>query len=226
MQKEGIDYTEVFAPIARLKIVRLVVALASWKNWKLWQLDVKSAFLNGPLDKDVFILQPPGFICKENEHKVLKLRKALYGLKQAPRGWNKSINTFLHNIGFQKFTAEHGVYIKFVKHTEIIIICLYMDDLLLTGNSSTGIDSLKQNLKKEFEMADLGTLSYFLGLEFAYIAQGIFMHQKKYTSDALKRFNMWNCNSIETPTEVNLKLQKVRMKPQLMEPCSDRLLVV
>ena len=75
-------------------------------------------------------------------------------------------------------------------------------------------------------MTDLGTLSYFLGLEFAYIAQGIFMHQKKYTSDALKRFNMWNCNSIETPTEVNLKLQKVRMKPQLMEPCSDRLLVV
>ena len=100
MQKEGIDYTEVFAPIARLKIVRLVVALASWKNWKLWQLDVKSAFLNGPLDKDVFILQPPGFICKENEHKVLKLRKALYGLKQAPRAWNRRIDTFLHNIGF------------------------------------------------------------------------------------------------------------------------------
>ena len=83
-----------------------------------------------------------------------------------------------------------------------------MDDLSLTRSSSIGIDSLKQNLKKEFEMADLGTLSYFLGLEFAYIAQGIFMHQKKYTSDALKRFNMWNCNSIETPTGVNLKLAK------------------
>ena len=100
MQKEGIDYTEVFAPVARLETVRLVIALASWKNWKLWQLDVKSVFLNGPLDEDVFILQPPDFICKGNEHKVLKLRKALYGLKQAPRAWNRRIDTFLHNIGF------------------------------------------------------------------------------------------------------------------------------
>ena len=100
MQKEGIDYTEVFAPVARLETVRLVIALASWKNWKLWQLDVKSAFLNGPLDEDVFILQPPGFICKGNEHKVLKPRKALYGLKQAPRAWNRRIDIFLHNIGF------------------------------------------------------------------------------------------------------------------------------
>ena len=83
-----------------------------------------------------------------------------------------------------------------------------MDDLLLTRSSSTGIDSLKQNLKKEFEMTDLGTLLYFLRMEFAYTEQGIFMHQKKYISDVLKRFNMWNCNSTETPAEVNLKLAK------------------
>ncbi|XP_019455196.1 PREDICTED: uncharacterized protein LOC109356328 [Lupinus angustifolius] len=100
MQKEGIDYSEVFAPIARLEIVRLIVALASWKKWKLWQLDVKSAFLNGPLEEVVFVNQPPGFINKGNEGKVLRLKKALYGLKQAPRAWNKRIDKFLSDSGF------------------------------------------------------------------------------------------------------------------------------
>ena len=95
-----------------------------------------------------------------------------------------------------------------MKHTKILIICLYVDDLLLIGSSSTGIDSLKQNLKKEFEMTDLGTLSYFLGLEFAYTEQGIFMHQKKYISNVLKRSNMWDCNPTKTPVEVNLKFAK------------------
>nr|KYP66838.1 Retrovirus-related Pol polyprotein from transposon TNT 1-94 [Cajanus cajan] len=208
MQREGIDYSEVFAPVARLETVRLIVALASWRNWKLWQLDVKSAFLNGPLDEDVFIVQPPGFISKGNEQKVLKLRKALYGLKQAPRAWNKRVDTFLHSVGFQKCSVEHGVYVKMVSSTKILIICLYVDDLLITGNSSADIESLKQSLKKEFEMTDLGILSYFLGLEFAYTEKGIFMHQKKYISEVLKRFNMMGCNPAETPAEINGKLTR------------------
>lgn len=89
MQKEGLDYSEMFAPVARMETIRLLVALASWRGWKLWQLDVKSAFLNGPLEEEVYITQPPGFELKGSEDKVLKLKKALYGLKQAPRAWNK-----------------------------------------------------------------------------------------------------------------------------------------
>ena len=196
----------MFAPVVRLETVRLIVALASWRNWKLWQLDVKSTFLNGPLDEEVFIVQPPGFISKGNEQKVLKLRKALYGLKQAPRDWNKSIDTFLHSVGFQKYSVEHGVYVKTVSSTEILLICLYVDDLLITGSGSASIESLKQSLKMEFEMTNLGILSYFLGLKFAYTKRGIFMHQKKYISEVLKKFNTMECNPTETPAELNVKL--------------------
>nr|KYP61818.1 Retrovirus-related Pol polyprotein from transposon TNT 1-94 [Cajanus cajan]KYP63036.1 Retrovirus-related Pol polyprotein from transposon TNT 1-94 [Cajanus cajan] len=208
MQKEGIDYSEVFAPVARLETVRLIVALASWRNWKLWQLDVKSAFLNGPLDEEVFVTQPPGFICKGKELKVLRLKKALYGLKQAPRAWNKRIDSFLTGFGFQKCSVEHGVYIKTVSETEILVLCLYVDDLLITGSSLTAIESLKQGLKSEFEMTDLGILSYFLGIEFAYTEKGIFMHQRKYMSEVLKRFKMLGCKPAETPAELNVKLDK------------------
>nr|KYP67248.1 Retrovirus-related Pol polyprotein from transposon TNT 1-94 [Cajanus cajan] len=95
-----------------------------------------------------------------------------------------------------------------VSSTKILIICLYVGDLLVTGNSSADIESLKQSLKKEFEMTDLGILSYFLGLEFAYTEKGIFMHQKKYISKVLKRFNMMGCNPAETPAEINGKLTR------------------
>ena len=88
----------------------------------MWQLDVKSAFLNGPLDEEVFVVQPPGFICKGKEQKVLRLKKALYGLKQAPRAWNKRINSFLTGFGFQKCSIEHGVHIKTISETEIVIL--------------------------------------------------------------------------------------------------------
>ena len=154
----------------------------------------------------MFIAQPPGFISKGNEHKFLKLRKALYGLKQAPRAWNKRIDTFLHSVGFQKCSVEHGVYVKAASSTEIFLICLYVDDLLITSSSSTSIELLKESLKKEFEMTDLGILSYFLGLKFAYTEKGIFMHQKKYISEVLKKFNMMECNPTEMPVELNVKL--------------------
>jgi len=206
MQRKGIDFSEVFALVARLETIRMIVALASWKNWSLRQLDVKSAFLNGMLDEEVFITQPLGFVSKGNEHKVLRLRKALYGLRQAPRAWNKRIDNFLHRVGFLKCTTEYGVYVKSLNVTETMLIYLYVDDLLVTGSSSTCIDQLKEDLKREFEMTDLGALSYFLGLEFAYDRRGIIMHQRKYILEVLKKFNMMDCNPAATPAELSLKL--------------------
>ncbi|KAE9618243.1 putative RNA-directed DNA polymerase [Lupinus albus] len=208
MQKKGLDYSEVYAPVARIETVRVIIAIASLKRWKLWQLDVKSAFLNGPLDESVFITQPPGFICQGNEHKVLRLKKALYGLKQAPRAWNKRIDAFLASIGFVKCSVEYGVYVKVINIADILLICLYVDDLVITGSSQKGIELVKQSLKQEFEMTDLGILSYFLGFEFAYTDQGILMHQKKYISEVLERFNMVQCNVADIPAETNVKLDK------------------
>ncbi|KAK2405219.1 hypothetical protein QL285_054482 [Trifolium repens] len=136
LQKHGIDYNEVFAPIARIETVRLVVALACRNKWLLYHLDVKSAFLNGPLEEEVFVSQPPGFEIKGKENMVYKLYKALYGLKQAPRAWNKIIDDFLIQIGFKKCAVEFGVYVQKSKDGEIIIICLYVTTTFIASNNS------------------------------------------------------------------------------------------
>ncbi|CAH9104519.1 unnamed protein product, partial [Cuscuta europaea] len=205
LQKEGMDYSEVFSPVARLETVRTLVALASLKGRKLHQMDVKSAFLNGPLKEEVYISQPPGFELKGSERKVYKLHKALYGLKQAPRAWNRRIDQFLCKLGFIKCSVEHGVYSK-ASGGELILVCLYVDDLLIAGSNEDHIGEFKRSLKSEFEMTDIGGLAYFLGMEFVQTKDGILIHHKKYAEDILERFEMKNCNPAVTPCETNLKL--------------------
>ncbi|KAK2426061.1 putative mitochondrial protein [Trifolium repens] len=206
LQQEGIDYTEIFAPVARLETVRLVVAVAYQFSWPIVQLDVKSAFLNGKLEEEVYVEQPQGFKVKGEEHKVLKLNKALYGLKQAPRAWNKRIDEFLKQAGYTKCTVEHGIYVKGQNQSDLSIVCLYVDDLLITGSNRREIERLKFQMNKEFDMTDLGNLNYFLGLEFTETSKGLVIHQRKYITDILKRFNMMNCNPANSPMEANLKL--------------------
>ena len=170
----------MFAPVARMETVRLVTAVASSKGWKMSQMDVKSAFLNGPLEEEVYIVQPPGFEKEGRKHLVYRLRKALYGLKQAPRAWNKLIDAVLAKLGFVKSTVEFGVYVKRTSHANTLIACLYVDDLIITGSVEEEIEEFKGRMKIEFEMTNLGTLSYFLGLEFVHTHKGVFLHQKKY----------------------------------------------
>ncbi|PNX94021.1 reverse transcriptase [Trifolium pratense] len=135
LQKEGIDYDEVFAPVTRMETIRLVNYIANLNNWPMYQMDVKSAFLNGPIDEEVYVAQPPGYEVKGQESKVYKLKKALYGLKQALRAWNKRIDKFLNEIGFVKCITEHGMYVKKDAAKGIIVICLYVEDLLITGSN-------------------------------------------------------------------------------------------
>ena len=125
-QKYGVDYEKVFAPVARLDTVRMLISLAAYHNQKIYQSDVKSAFLNGNLEEEVYVQQPEGFVAKEEEHKVCRLKKALYGLKQAPRAWNSCIDGYLKKNDFIKCQYEHAVYIKKNDHGEILIICLYV----------------------------------------------------------------------------------------------------
>nr|KYP61571.1 Retrovirus-related Pol polyprotein from transposon TNT 1-94 [Cajanus cajan] len=119
----------------------------------MYQLDVKSAFLNEPLNEEVYVSQPPGFEIREQEAKVYKLKRALYGLKQAPRAWNRRIDAYMLQLGFIKCTCEFGVYVRQKQH--LVIVCLPVDDLLITGNHIGDVEVIKRELMHEFETTDL-----------------------------------------------------------------------
>jgi len=170
----------------------------------MYQLDVKFAFLNGELEEKVYVNQPPRFEIKGKEEYVYKLDKALYGLKQAPRAWNKKIDSFLVQQGFLKCVTEHGIYCR--NTTNKLIICLYVDDMIVTGNNEEEMKDFKKSMMKKFEMSYLGNLTYFLGIEFEMNSQGVLIHQRKYAQDVLKRFNMLNCKPISTPVDTGVKL--------------------
>jgi hypothetical protein len=158
----GIDYNETFAPLERLDTIRMVLSIAVQNNWKVYQMNVKSTFLNGILEEEVYIKQPPGYEVLGEEHKVYKLKKALYGLKQAPRAWYSRIDSYFVNNGFSKCGNEPTLYVKVNDEGEILIVCLYVDDLIFTGNMS--INSFKEAMEREFDMTDLGLMKYFLGI--------------------------------------------------------------
>ncbi|CAL5403595.1 unnamed protein product [Camellia sinensis] len=159
----GVDFSETFAPVARLDTIRLLLAIAAQKDWKIYQLDVKSVFLNGFLQEEIYVEQPEGFVIQGHEDKVYLLKKALYGLKQAPRAWYSRIDSHLLSLGFVKSLSEFTLYVK--EATDLIVVSVYVDDLLITGSNEDLIKEFKAEMLKVFEMTDLGLMSYFLGME-------------------------------------------------------------
>jgi len=157
MQKAGMDYFEVYAPIERLETVRLIVAITCGRNGPMYHLDVKSTFLNGPLDEVVYVTQK----IKGKEDMMYRLHKSLYGLKHAPRSWNKRIDSFLVQQYFLKCKSEYGVFVKKGIEGSQLLICLYVDDLIVTGSVVNKIEAFKCQMMNEFEMTDLGYLTYF-----------------------------------------------------------------
>ncbi|KAA0051914.1 putative copia-type polyprotein [Cucumis melo var. makuwa] len=177
-------------------------------NWKIFQMDVKSAFLNGYLEEEVYLEQPPGYFVKGQEYKVLKLKKTLYGLKQAPRMWNSRINKYFLDNGYLRCPYEHSLYIKVNGHGDILVVCLYVDDLIFTGNCASMFEDLKKARTQEFEMIDIGLMSYYLGIEVKQSEEGIFISQERYTREILEKFNMMNSKPIATSIETGTKLSK------------------
>ena len=206
-QKEGIDYDEVFAPVTRMETIRLLISLAAQHRWTILQMDVKSAFLNGVLEEEVYVEQPLGYMRRGEEKKVLRLKKALYGLKQAPRAWNERIDTYFKKNGYEQCPYEHALYIK-KKGGDVMFIALYVDDLIFTGNNAELIEAFKEVMKKEFEMTDLGLTKYFLGLEVIQGKNDIFVSQERYAEEVLKKFKITSCNPVSTPMEPGIKLSK------------------
>ena len=165
-QRQGIDYNEVFAPVARWDTIQMVLTLVAQKEWSVYQLDIKSVFLHGELKKDVYVEQPLGYIQKGKEERVYKLKKTLYGLKQAPRAWYNKIKAYFVKEGFVRYDYEHTLFVKIEEGGKrFLIVSLYVDDLIFIGNDACMFESFKSSMKDEFDMTDLGKMKYFLGVE-------------------------------------------------------------
>ncbi|GJT91888.1 retrovirus-related pol polyprotein from transposon TNT 1-94 [Tanacetum coccineum] len=173
-QEEGIDFEESFSPVARLEAVRMFIAYAAHKNITIFQMDVKTAFLNGPLKEEVYVSQPEGFIDPEFPDHVYRLKKALYGLKQAPRAWYDKLSSFLIEHGFTKgiidptlFTRRHG--------EDILPVQVYVDDIIFGSTNPNFSKRFANLMKNNFEILMMGELKFFLGLQVHQSPRGIFI---------------------------------------------------
>jgi len=194
--------------VVRMDTVRLIIALAAKKGWLIYQLDVKSAFLHGELSKDLFVEQPKGYEQKGNEHKVYKLHKALYGLKQAPRAWFSRIEAYFTHEAFQKCISEQTLFVK-TSGGRILIMSVYVNDLIFTGDDEQMMLEFKQSMMRVFDMTDLGRIRFFLGIEVLQQTNGIYICQRKYTLEVLKRFGMEKSKAVMNPIVPGFKTDKI-----------------
>jgi hypothetical protein len=218
---EGINYEETFAPVGRYTSIQMIIALASALGWRLHQIDVKTTFLNGKIEEEVYIEQSDGFVIHGKESHVCKLKKSLYGLKQAPHAWYARIDGYLMSLGFSESVVDANLYYK-VDNGESLILILYVDDLFLIGAEHL-ITWCKHELASEFELKDLKLMHYFLGLEVWQRTDEIFLSQGKYTVEILRRFGMTDCKSMTTLMVANLKkLSEYSFDSDLIDPTMYR----
>ena len=163
-QKEGLDYFNTYSPVSRITSIRMLIAIASLYNMEIHHMDVKTTFLNGELDEEIYMKQPEGFVVQGQENKVCKLVKSLYGLKQAPKQWHEKFDHTMLSLGFKINECDKCVYIK--KYTNsCVFVCLYVDDMIIMGTSKDVIMSTKKILNSIFDMKDLGLADVILGVQ-------------------------------------------------------------
>jgi hypothetical protein len=208
-QKERIDFHEIFSPVVRLTTIRVVLAMCAIFDLHLEQLDVKTAFLHGELEEEIYMLKPEGFAETDKENLVCRLNKSLYSLKQAPRYWYKRFDSFIISLGYNRLSSNHCTYYKrFEENDVFIIILLYVDDILVIGPNKDRVQELKAQLAREFDMKDLGPTNKILGMQIHRdrSKRKIWLSEKNYLKKILRRFNMQDCKPISTPLPVNFKL--------------------
>ncbi|GJZ11985.1 putative ribonuclease H-like domain-containing protein [Tanacetum coccineum] len=206
-QEEGIDYDEVFAPVTRIKAIRLFLAYASFMNFLVYQMDVKSAFLYGTIEEEVYVCQPPGFVDPEFPNKVYKVEKALYGLHQAPRAWYETLSTYLLDNGFHRGQIDKTLFIKRVKG-DILLVQVYVDDIIFGSTKKYLCIDFEQTMHKKFQMSSMGEITFFLGLQVKQKDNGIFISQDKYVGEIFKKYGFSSVRIASTPMETNKDLKK------------------
>ena len=218
-QEHGIDYDETFSPVARYESFRILCALAAANDWEIHQMDVNTAFLNGDLEEEIYMEQPPGFIKEGQEHKVLRLQKAIYGLKQALRQWNKKLHATLFEMGFSRTYEDYGIYVgtsdKYGKNAKLFII-VYVDNIVLFGNKLAWIKDVKARLSSVYSMKDLGDLEHFLGIRVLRDRKRrkLWLDQQTYLEDVLIKFGFENSSFEKTPLAISTKLKKNPIKEE------------
>jgi transposase InsO family protein len=216
-QIPGIDYDETFSPVARFESLRLLLALAALENWEIHQMDVKSAFLNGVLNEEIYMEQPQGFITAEQENKVCRLKKALYGLKQASRAWNQQFHSVLNTLGFERTYSDAGIYVRHQhKGDSLLIVVLYVDDITIMGSSLEDVKQLKEKLSLRYEMTDLGEIQSYLGMRISRdrSQRRIEVDQSGYIRSILDRFGMADANPHPTPLPAGADVHLVKNTSQ------------
>ena len=204
-QSKGVDYEETFSPTAKMTSVRMLMAIASCFGMKIHQMDVKGAYLNAKIDKDLYIQQPPGFVkIDENGNEfVLKLNKSIYGLKQSGRNWFQTLQNFLLSLNFVQSASDNCIFIKNESDTRTLIL-IWVDDILISSTSILCINDIKSALSNKFKMKDFGKIGEFLGIQFEEYDNLFKMHQEKFIDKLLTRFDMEDCFTKPLPCDASV----------------------
>nr|GEZ72665.1 putative ribonuclease H-like domain-containing protein [Tanacetum cinerariifolium] len=206
-REEGIDYEEVFAPIARIEAIRLFLAYASFMGFIVYQMDAMSAFLYETIKEEVYVCQPPGFKDPGHPDKVYKVVKALYGLHQAPRSWYETLANYLLKNGFQRGKIDQTLFIKRQKG-DILLLHIYVDDIIFGSTYKDLCKAFEKLMKDKFQMSSMGELTFFLGIQVKQKKDGIFISQDKYVAKILRKFRLTDGKSGSTPIDIENPLLK------------------
>ncbi|KAH9781527.1 hypothetical protein KPL71_008509 [Citrus sinensis] len=207
-QKKDIDYFDTYAPVTRITSIRVLIALAAIHNLHIHQTDVKTAFLNGDLDEEIYMSQPEGCVVPGTEHKVCKLVKSLYGLKQAPKQWHEKFDQVLVSNGYVINDSNKCIYFKSIDATTYVIICLYVDDMLILSPNLGTINETKWMLASNFDMKDMGEADVILGIKITKTSDSFRLSQEHYVEKMLRRFGYYDKKLVSTPYDANTHLKK------------------
>nr|KAJ0209067.1 hypothetical protein LSAT_V11C400185590 [Lactuca sativa] len=205
-QREGIDYFDTYAPVARISSIRTLIAISALKGLYIHQMDVKTTFLNGFLKEEIYLERPEGFVIPGQENKVCRLVKSLYGLKQAPKHWHERFDTTVTAFGFQHNSADRCIYSKYISDY-IVVICLYVDDMQIIGTHLEGILETKKYMSSNFKMKDLGEVDIILGIKVKRTGGQISLSKSHYIEKIMTKFQHLNIKEFNTPFDSSVKLK-------------------